>query len=417
MTSARRQAAKVVIVGGGFAGLYAALTLRKEAELAEVTLIDRRNYFTFTPLLPEVAAATLGPAHVCYPFRLLAKKAGFNFLQAEVSGFDLDARTVRSGSTTMSYDYLIVALGSVPFFFGNPGLEAHSLPLTTVPDAMRIRNHVIRLVERAVAEADPDRRRELLTVVVAGAGPSGVEIAAEIHHLIHTVLLKYYPLDPTLFRVLLVDGAERILLHFDQKLAEAGQNELRRRGIELRLQTRVTGATADEVELNGGAERIRTQTFIWTGGTQPNPALAHLRVAKTPRGAIETDDFLNIPLHPEIFVVGDAAAVTDRRHHRLHPPVAPVAIRQGVRAAGNIVNALQGRAPEAFHFDFTGNIVGLGGGVALVNLLGIKFHGRLGWFFYRMAYLQRLVGLKNKVALVLTLWLNALFDRDISCET
>ena len=140
-------------------------------------------------------------------------------------------------------------------------------------------------------------------------------------------------------------------------------------------------------------------------------------MAKTPRGSVETNDFLNIPTRPEIYVVGDAAAVVDRRHGRLYPPVAPVAIRQGVRAAGNIVNALQGRAAEPFHFDFTGNIVGLGGGVALVNLLGIKFHGRLGWLFYRIAYLQRLVGLKNKVSLVLTLWLNALFDRDISCET
>ena len=418
VTSVRKKAARVVIVGGGFAGLYAAMTVRKdESELAEVTLIDQRNYFTFTPLLPEVAAATLGPAHVSYPFRLLARKAGFHFLQAQVNGFDLDARTVQTSSTTIPYDYLIVALGSVPFFFGNPAIEAHSLPLTTVPDAMRIRNHVIRLVERAVAERDPVRRRELLTVVVAGAGPSGVEIAAELHHLIHTVLLKYYPLDPAQFRVLLVDGADRILLHFDRTLAEAGQNELTRRGIELRLNTRVTGATANEVEFNGGEQRILTRTLIWTGGTQPNPALVHLRVAKTPRGAVETADFLNIPTHPEIYVVGDAAAVVDRRHSRLYPPVAPVAIRQGVRAAGNIVNALQGRAAEPFHFDFTGNIVGLGGGVALVNLLGIKFHGRLGWLFYRIAYLQRLVGLKNKVSLVLTLWLNALFDRDISCET
>src|SRR5213594_1303977 len=391
VTSVRKKAARVVIVGGGFAGLYAALTVRKdESELAEVTLIDQRNYFTFTPLLPEVAAATLGPAHVSYPFRLLARKAGFHFLQAQVNGFDLDARTVQTSSTTIPYDYLIVALGSVPFFFGNPAIEAHSLPLTTVPDAMRIRNHVIRLVERAVAE---------------------------LHHLIHTVLLRYYPLDPTLFRVLLVDGADGILLHFDRKLAEAGQNELIRRGIEVRLNTRVTGATANDVEFNGGEERIPTRTLIWTGGTQPNPALVHLRVAKTPRGSVETNDFLNIPTRPEIYVVGDAAAVVDRRHSRLYPPVAPVAIRQGVRAAGNIVNALQGRAAEPFHFDFTGNIVGLGGGVALVNLLGIKFHGRLGWLFYRVAYLQRLVGLKNKVSLVLTLWLNALFDRDISCET
>src|SRR5207245_11346652 len=192
------------------------------------------------------AAGTPVPAHVRRPSRLLARQPGLPVLQEQVHGFDPDARAVRTADTTIPYDYLIVALGSVPFFFGNPALEAHCLPLTTVRDAMRIRNHVIRLVERAVAERDPVRRRELLTVVVAGAGPSGVEIAAELHHLIHTVLLRYYPLDPTLFRVLLVDGADGILLHFDRKLAEAGQNELIRRGIEVRLNTRVTGATAND---------------------------------------------------------------------------------------------------------------------------------------------------------------------------
>lgn len=419
MRSSRRAPARVVVVGGGFGGLYAALTLQKEllaSDLSEVTLVDRRNYFTFTPLLAEVAAGTLGPAHVSYPFRLLAKNGRFRFLQAKVEAFDLDARTVRTERATLSYDYLVVALGGVPCFFGNPALEAHSLPLTSVPDAVAIRNHVIGLVEQAVVEPDHARRRQLLTLVVAGAGPSGVETAAELHHLMHAVLCKYYPLDPALFSVVLVDAAERILVHFDRELAEAGQQELARRGIEVRLNTRVTGATDGEVELNGGDERIRTHTLIWTGGTTPNPALACLPAAKTPRGAVVVDEFLRIPEHPEVYVIGDGASVLDERLNRPYPPVAPVAIRQGVRAAGNIINSLQGREGEPFRFDFTGNIVGLGG-TALVNLLGIKFHGRLGWWFYRIAYLQRLVGLKNKVALVLTLGLNALFDRDISCET
>lgn len=420
MTPPRRTPAKVVIVGGGFGGLYAALTLQQEllgSELAEVTLVDRRNYFTFTPLLPEVAAGTLGPAHVSYPFRLLAKNGRFRFLQAEVDAFDLDARTVRTERATIPYDYLAVALGSVPFFFGNRALQEHSLPLTSVPDAVAIRNHVVRLAEQAVVEPDPARRRQLLTLVVAGAGPSGVETAAELHHLMHAVLRKYYPIDPALFRVVLVDAAERILVHFDRELAEAGHRELARRGIEVRLNTRVTGATDDVVELDGGEEKIPTRTLIWTGGTKPNPALDRLPATRTPRGAVVVDQFLSIPEHPEVYVIGDGASVLDERLNRPYPPVAPVAIRQGVRAAGNIVNSLQGREGEPFRFDFTGNIVGLGGGTALVNLLGIKFHGRLGWWFYRVAYLQRLVGVRNKVALVLTLGLNALFDRDISCET
>lgn len=415
-----RTPAKVVILGGGFGGLYAALTLQKElagSELAEVTLVDRRNYFTFTPLLPEVAAGTLGRAHVSYPFRFLAKSGRFRFLQGEVQAFDLDARTVRLDNLTIPYDYLIVALGSAPFFFGNRDLQTRSLTLTSVEDAQAIRNHVIRCFEQAAVEHDPVRRRQLLTMVVAGAGPSGVEVAAELHHLIHTVLLNYYPVDPALVRVLLVDGGERILVHFARELAEAGQRELTKRGIEVRLKTLVTAATLEEVELNRGEERIPTSTLIWTGGVAPNPALARLPAAKTTRGTIVVDEFLKIPEHPEVYVIGDGACVLDRRHRRPYPPVAPVAIHQGIRAAANIVNTLQGRLREPFRFDFTGNIVGLGGRMALVNLLGITFHGRLGWWFYRIAYLQRLVGAKNKVLLVLTLGLNALFDRDISCET
>ncbi len=415
-----RKPAQIVILGGGFGGLYAALTLQKElagSELAEVTLVDRRNYFTFTPLLPEVAAGTLGRAHVTYPFRFLAKNGRFHFLQGEVQAFDLDARTVRTENLTIPYDFLIVALGSAPFFFGNPQLEAQSLPLTSVEDALAIRNHVIRRFEQAVVEHDSDRRRQLLTFVVAGAGPSGVEIAAELHHLIHRVLLKYYPVDSSLIRVLLVDGSDRILVHFARELAEAGRRELTDRGIEVRLKILVTGASGDYVEFNQGEETIPTQTLIWTGGVAPNPALARLPAAKTRRGAVVVDEFLKIPEHPEVYVIGDGACVLDRRHGRPHPPVAPVAIHQGIRAAGNIINTLHGRVREPFRFDFTGNIVGLGGGNALVNLLGIKFHGRLGWWVYRMAYLQRLVGVKNKALLVLTLWLNVLFDRDISCET
>ena len=411
--------ARILIVGGGFGGLYAALTLQRElagSDLAEVTLLDRRNHFTFTPLLPEVAAGTLGPAHVTYPFRFLTRGSRIRFVQGQLQEFDLDRRTVRTESLHLPYDYLVVAVGSVPFFFGNRDLEARSLTLTSVPDAVAIRDHVIRLFERAAVERDPARRRELLTFVVAGAGPSGVEIAAELHHLIHRVLVGYYPVDASGIRVLLLDGSDRILLHFDKDLAEAGRRELARRGIEVRLKTRLTGAGPGHVELNGGEEVIATRTLIWTGGTAPHPVMARLPAARTRRGAVVVDEFLKIPEHPEVYVIGDGACALDRRHGRPYPPVAPVAIHQGIRAAGNILNTLQGRVREPFRFDFTGNIVGLGGGAALVNLLGVKFGGRLGWWMYRLAYLQRLVGVKNKALLLLTLGLNALFDRDISCE-
>lgn len=231
-----RTPAKIVILGGGFGGLYATMTLQRElagSDLAQVTLVDRRNYFTFTPFLPEVAAGSLGRAHATYPFRFLARKKQFRFIQGVVQDFDLAKRTVRTETTTIPYDYLIVSLGGAPsFFFGNPQIEAHALTLNSVDNALAIRNHIIRLFEQVVVESDPVRRRQLLTVVVAGAGPCGVEVAAELHHLIQTALLKYYPVDPSETRILLVSKGDRILPHFAGELAETGQKELMKRGIE-----------------------------------------------------------------------------------------------------------------------------------------------------------------------------------------
>jgi NADH:ubiquinone reductase (H+-translocating) len=414
-----RTPAQIVVLGGGFGGLYAAMTLQRElagSDVAQVTLVDRRNYFTFTPFLPEVAAGTLSRAHVTYPFRFLAQKGRFHFIQGAVQDFDLARRAIRTETTTLCYDYLIVSLGGTPSFFGNPSIAAHALTLSSIDDALAIRNHVIRCFERAVVESDPIHRRQFLTFVVAGAGPCGVELAAELRYLIRTALLKYYPVDPSEIRILLVSRGGRILPDFAGDLAETGRQTLMQRGIEVRLSTRVTGASMEHVELND-CELIPTRTLIWAAGLTPNPILARLPAPKSPRGGIVVDEFLQLSACPEVYVIGDGASVVDRRLGRPYPALAPVAIRQGIRAAGNIINMLQGRALEPFRFDFTGNIVGLGCGMALVNLLGLKFHGRLGWWFYRMAYLQRLVSFRNKASLTLTLALNAIFGRDISCET
>jgi len=413
-----RKPAKVLILGGGFGGLYAAITLQRElpgSGTAQVTLVDRRNYFTFTPFLPEVAAGTLGRVHVTYPFRFLAQKEQFCFMQGAVQDFDLVKRTVCTETTAIPYDYLIVSLGGAPSFFGNPQIAAHALTLNSVDNALAIRNHIIRLFEQAVIETNPVRRRQLLTLVVAGAGPCGVEVAAELDHLIRTALLKYYPVDPSEIRILLVSRGDRILPHFADQLAETGQKELIKRGIEVRLNTQVTWASEEYVEFDG-YERISTQTLIWAAGATPNPVLAQLPTPKSQQGGIVVDEFLKLPDFPEVYVIGDGASVLDLRRGQPYPALAPVAIRQGIRAAGNIINTLQGRSMEPFRFDFTGNIVGLGCGMALVNLMGVKFHGRLGWWFSRMAHLQRLVSFRNKASLALTLALNALFDRDISCE-
>jgi NADH dehydrogenase len=409
---------RVVILGGGFGGLYAALYLQKElAEegKAEVTLIDKHNFFTFTPLLPEVVAGNLGASTVTYPLRFLLRGNGVRVLQAEVSDFFLEEKQISVSGHTLPYDYLIIALGSVPDFFGNESLARVSLPLNSLTDALRIRNRVIRSFEEAGRERDEERLKTLLTLVVIGGGPSGVEVASEIHDLVHRVLLKYYPVNPALVRVVLIESNRRILTHSTPELAEHGQEILKKRGVEVRLNTRVTWAGEGFVELNRGEEVIAAGTLIWTAGTRAHPVLAKLPVAKTRRGTLVVDEYLKIPEYPEVFVVGDCACVLDRRRQRLYPPLAPVAIREGIRAAANISNDIHNRRREPFIFDFTGSIVSLGAKAALVNLLGLRLRGPLAWWIYRSAYLFRLVGVKNKCQLLLTLFLNAFFDRDISC--
>ena len=233
-----RTPARIVVLGGGFGGLYAAMTLQRElagSDAAQVTLVDRRNYFTFTPFLPEVAAGTLGRAQVTYPFRFLAQKGRFHFIQGVVQAFDLAGRIIRTEAATIPYDYLIVSLGGAPSCVSNPHIAAHTLTLNSIDDAMAIRNHVIRCFEQAVVESDPIRRRQLLTFVIAGAGPCGVELAAELHHLIRTALLKYYPVDPSEIRIMLVSRGDRILPDFAGELAATGQKTLMKRGIEVRL--------------------------------------------------------------------------------------------------------------------------------------------------------------------------------------
>lgn len=409
---------RVVILGGGFAGLYAALYLQKELVeegKVEVTLIDQHNFFAFTPLLPEVVAGNLGANTVTYPLRFLLRGHNIRVMQAEVADISLEEKQVSVAGYPLRYDYLIIALGNVPDFFGNEALARVSLTLNSITDALRIRNRVIRSFEEAGREPDEEQLKALLTFVVVGGGPSGVEAASEIHDLIHHVLLKYYPVNPAMVRVVLIDSNRRILTHSTPELAEHGQEILQKRGVEVRLHTRVTRAGEGSIELNHGEEVIPAGTLIWTAGTKAHPVLAKLPVAKTRRGTIVVDEYLKIPEYPEVFAVGDCACVLDRRRQRLYPPLAAVAIREGIRAAANISNDIHNRRKEPFVFDFTGSIVSLGAKAALVNFLGLRLRGPLAWWIYRSVYLFKLVGVKNKCQLLLTLFLNTFFDRDISC--
>ncbi len=411
--------ARAVVVGGGFGGLYAATYLAR-SELAErgaqITLVDRKNFFTFTPLLAEVAAGTLGREHVTYPYRLLGRRYGFGFVQDEACGLDLALGELRTRNARIPFDYLVLAVGAEPRYFGNDEVRLGSLPLASVEDALAIRQRVIETFERASLTDDEAERRRLLTFVVAGAGPAGVEVASEIHTLANTVLRPYYPSVPPA-RVILADGGDRILSGWDGALAEQGLHRLRERGVEVRLRTRIERVDEGSVTTDGenGVQGVPSRTLIWTAGTGPSQWASNLPFL-TDRGAIKVGPTLQVAGLDHVFAVGDVTTLVDHRTGRPYPRVAPIAISQGIRAAANLENLALGRALEPYHAHHAGKIISLGSGVALVDLLGIRLTGPLAWWIYRAAYLLKLVGAKNKVRVLTTLALNRLFERDITAD-
>ncbi len=410
---------RIVVVGGGFGGLYAAIYLAR-SELAErdarITLVDQKNFFTFTPLLAEVAAGTLGREHVTYPYRVLGRRYGFDFVQDTAKELDLNASMLRTDHAEFPFDYLVLAVGAQPRYFGNDELERYSFPLTSVQEALAIRDRVIGAYERVSLIRDPAERVPWLTFVIAGAGPAGVEMASEIHGLANNVLTPYYPAAGRA-RVILADGGDRILTGWDGSLAQEGLRRLRERGIDVRLHTRIQAIAPGVITMQGdnGVESVPAHTLVWTAGTAPPTWVANLRIP-TERGAIKINQFLQVDGFEHVFAVGDVTRLLDGRTGRAYPPVAPIAISQGVRAAANIENHAQGRKLEPYEAHHAGKIISLGCGVALVDLLGIRITGILAWWIYRGAYLLKLVGTKNKVRVLLTLALNKISERDISYE-
>ena len=415
----RREPARVAILGGGFGGLYAASYLCAAdlpEDAVEVTLVSDANHFTFTPLLAEVVAGNLGQEHVTVPYRVLGRRRGFRFVMGEVEGVDPQSGTAHTSAGPVRFDYAVVALGARPRYFGNEELREASIPFTSVTDAMAIRNRVLEAAERADAERNASRKRGLLTFAVAGAGPAGVEVASEILHLLTGVLPRYYDLGSEA-RVILLDGGDRILRGWDEELAGRGQDELRRSGIDLRLSTKVHDFDGRLVTARGpdGDTSFEAGALIWAAGTAPATAgWVDSPVQRVLSGHLPVEPSLALSGTENVFAAGDVARLTNPRTQEPYAPVAPIAISQGVRAAGNIENLIAGRPVEEYRAHHAGKIISLGSGVALVDLLGLQIRGKPAWMIYRGAYLLKLVGSKNKLRAGVTLLLNRIFERDLS---
>ncbi len=397
----RRGFPRVVIAGAGFGGLWAAKRL--VAEPVEVLLLDRNNYHTFLPLLYQVAAAELGPTEIAYPVRSIFRGArNVRFRMAEVRGLDMDRREVVTSLERITYDHLILALGSVSHFFGVEGAEEHAYPLRTMEQAIPLRHQLLSRFEAAVYEGDAEKRRRLLTFAIVGGGPTGVEFAGALAELIYGPLRKDYPmLETGEVRIVLLEAMDGLLPGMSEKLGRYARERLVRRHVEVRTGAAVGRVRADAVELEDGGE-IGAETVIWTAGVRGDPVAERWGLPVGRGGRIEIEPTLQLSSQPNVYVVGDLAYVEDEAGRPL-PQIAPVAIQQAERAAANILAAARGDEPEPFHYDDPGMLAVIGRNAAVADVKGRAFTGFFAWILWLVVHIFELIGFRNRL-LVLVNW-------------
>lgn len=415
VASSRRT--RILILGGGCAGVSAAMALERHLGRdpdVEIGLVSRDNYLVFQPLLPEVISGSIGILDTIAPIRRLCPNT--NLYVRTVEGIDLEKRVVTTSSGfrprpyQLEYDHLVLALGSITDFSGQPGLREHAFPFKYLGDALVLRNHIIHALEEADIEQDPQLRQALLTFVVAGGGFSGVEVVAQINDFVRKVSGSFRHIDRGQIRVVLLAGA-RILPELPEDLAAFAHRALQRHGVEIRLNTRLAGATADSALLPQG-EKIPTKTLVSTVPAAPNPLIAALPCKKD-RDRIVVNDHLGVPDFPGVWTIGDCAWVLDRHTGQPCPPTAQHATRQAVCCARNIVAALRGRSPQPFAFKALGKMGGLGHHSAVAEILDLKLSGFFAWLLWRLIYLMKLPGLDRKVRVATDWFLDLLLKPDI----
>jgi NADH dehydrogenase len=420
---------RVVILGGGFAGMTTADCLEQQLRtnaLVSVTLVSETNALLFTPMLAEVAGSSLEPSHISTPLRSSLHQT--EFIRGRVAQVDIEKRRVileddphSNGSARqreIPYDQLVFALGAVSNYLGMANVEKLAFNFKSLLDAIRIRNHVIEMFERAERESDAAQRRPLLTFVVAGGGFAGVEVAGALNDFAHGILADYPKLSPEELSVILVHSRDRILPELSESLARYAQKRMEERGVLFRLNARLADARPGVVVVSDG--EIRAETLVWTAGTAPNPLLKTLAVEKDKRGALVVDTTLALPGHPGLWALGDCAAVNDGKTGKSCPPTAQFALREAKTLAENIVAQLERRPPRAFHFDSLGALCVVGHQTACAELTipfarerSMRFSGLLAWMMWRGIYLAKLPGLERKIRVLMDWTVELFFPRDI----
>lgn len=384
---------KIIIVGGGFGGLAVAKTLKKAA--AKITLIDRTNHHLFQPLLYQVATSVLTPGQIGYPLRgILGKNKNTTVIMGEVTGVDKNKRLIfvddedRHGAV-LSYDYLILATGVNDSYFGHDEFEPFAPGMKTLADATAIRNKILSAFELAEAEEEPKRDKELLTFVLVGAGPTGVEMAGAIAIMVHTTLKnEFRHIDPESARIVLIDMSSRVLSTFSESLSAAAKKRLEKLGVEVRLGHSVDQIDAEGVTVDG--ERILSKTVIWTAGVVPSPAGKWLDVETDRAGRVRVKNDLSVPGNPEIFVIGDTASF-DQNGKPL-PGVAQVALQQGHYVGKLLANRIKGNSKKqsSFYYHDKGNMAVVGKGFAVLQAGKVRSCGFMTWLLWLFVHIWTL---------------------------
>ena len=389
----------VVIVGGGFAGLYAAQAMRKMP--VRVTLVDRRNHHTFQPLLYQVATAALNASEVAWPIRrILRHQENVTVLLGEVVGIDRHAKEVVLSDRRLAYDKVIVATGATHFYFGHDEWAANAPGLKTVEDALDIRRRILFAFEAAEREEDPERQRAWLTFVVVGGGPTGVELAGAISEIARKTLANdFRRIDPQRAVVILLEGGPRVLPSYSPGLSQSAKEQLERIGVSVRTGAMAKGVDPLGVSLDG--ERIEARTVLWAAGVAASPLAKSVDAPLDKAGRVRVTPALTVPGDPDVYVVGDLASL--EQDGKLVPGVAQAAIQEGKHAARNIERSLRGAAPLPFRYVDKGSMATIGKGAAIAEIGSMKLDGFMAWLAWLAVHVLFLIGFRNRLV-VLSEW-------------
>ena len=393
----------VLVVGGGFAGLWATRALRRAP--VRITLLDRDNHHLFQPLLYQVATAGLSAPAIAAPLRqILRKQRNVTVLLGEASTIDAARKTVSlSDGREIGYDKLVLATGATHAYFGNEQWAAHAPGLKTLNDALSIRRQILTAFERAEAEDDPEGRAAWLSFAIVGAGPTGVELAGTLAEIArHTLRGEFRRADPKQARVMLLEAGPRVLSNFPESLSEKARRQLIRLGVEVRTGAAVSAIDDQGVTIEG--ERIAARTVLWAAGVAASPLARSLQVPLDRAGRVPVAADLGVPEHPDIYVAGDLAAL--KSNGRVVPGVAPAAKQMGNHLARNLLLGLKCQPGKGFRYRDLGNLATIGRKAAVVDLHGLRFSGILAWWFWLAAHIFFLIGFRNRLVVLID-WAHA----------